>query len=344
MTRMPSTGEAAVTTVGDIESIVTDAMLREAIEKTSRRRWVKEIERSRSAYATSSLLENVTVRLLDGTTRELMLKHLDPRARHERVTRIKPPFLFDTEREILVYREVLAPRKLGARFFGASAPGAEWAWLLVEKCPGVEMYQHGEIEAWQAAAKWIGQLHAAFPASAVRKLPVASRLIVYDRHLCLQWIERSLRFFANEAPTYRAALRWLAERFERVVDRLLDAPASLIHNEYYASNVLAGRTNGAWAVWPVDWEMTAIGPSVIDIAALTSGDWGERERDLILEGYRKGAGNNGLSPGDLTELLDYAQLYLAVQWLGWFGRRKAPPEHSRDWLGDAIQRAERLGM
>jgi aminoglycoside phosphotransferase (APT) family kinase protein len=331
-----------MTTIAEAASAVTDAMLRKAIEAASGAggRQVEEIERSRSPYATSSLLENVTVGLSDGSSLDLMLKHLGPRTRNEQVTRIKPAHLLDSEREILIYRDVLAPRGLGATLYGTSSPGASWPWLLVAKSAGVEMYQLGDLDAWRAAARWIGQLHAALPASEARQLPAAGRLVIYERDFCLQWMQRSLSFFKNEAAAYRAALRWLAERFEGVVDRLLASPAALLHNEYYASNVLAAPTADGWAVCPVDWEMSAIGPAVIDIAALASGDWGAKERDFILGGYREGAG----AFKDLKELLDYAQLYLAVQWLGWFGRRRAPAEHSRDWLADAVERAERLRL
>jgi hypothetical protein len=43
--------------------------------------------------------------------------------------------------------------------------------------------------------------------------------------------------------------------------------------------------------------------------------------------------------------LDFARLQLCVQWLGWAPSAWTPPEPQRhDWIGDASELAEELGL
>src|SRR5947209_6646174 len=70
----------------------------------------------------------------------------------------------------------------------------------------------------------------------------------------------------------------IAAGFPAVVERLLALPRTLIHNEFYPSNVLIERRREGVRVCPVDWEMAARGPALIDLAALTAGNWNETER------------------------------------------------------------------
>jgi hypothetical protein len=42
--------------------------------------------------------------------------------------------------------------------------------------------------------------------------------------------------------------------------------------------------------------------------------------------------------------LDYCRLHLAVQWLGWAPEWSPPPEHTQDWLGEALGLARKLEL
>jgi aminoglycoside phosphotransferase (APT) family kinase protein len=319
---------------------VSDALLRTAIEQSPvlGGRSLVQLRRAPSEYATSCPLEEIAIVLDNGTEHRLMLKHLAAAARSEQVIRHKPAFLLDPEREILVYRHILAPRRLGAALYAASAPGAAWPWLLVEKIAGLEMYQLGELDAWRSAAAWLGRMHRALPEQSALELPIADQLLRFERQTCRRWMDRCRLFLgetSNAGSRERAAVAWLAERFDRVIEYLMSLPRSFIHGEFYASNVLATSSNEGWRIAPIDWEMAAIGPGVIDVAALTSGDWSDAARTFILEGYATDIQH---------EAVDHARLYLAVQWLGWFGRRRAPADHRRDWLADALRLAEQLKL
>jgi thiamine kinase-like enzyme len=155
-------------------------------------------------------------------------------------------------------------------------------------------------------------------------------------------MERACRFLADRKPTSpetSQAMRWLAERHPKVVEHLLGMPRTIIHGEFYASNVLIDGSDGDISMWPIDWEMAAVGPAVIDLAALTSGAWTAHERRSMIAAYAAGRNVEAIARD-----VDYALVHLAVQWLGWFGRRRPPADHARDWLGEAVHRAEALEL
>ena len=128
-----------------------------------------------------------------------------------------------------------------------------------------------------------------------------------------------------------------------MIDRLLSQPSTVIHGEFYPSNVImTGQPDGVLPC-PIDWETASVGPAVLDLAALMAGEWGEQDRHDMVAAYIAGSGAR-TTLDDLSEAAQYAHIHLAVQWLGWFGRRRAPDIQARDWLGDAIDRAEALGL
>jgi len=91
--------------------------------------------------------------------------------------------------------------------------------------------------------------------------------------------------------------------------------------------------------------MAAVGPGLVDLAALTAGRWSDQERVAMAEAYLEGLEAGGGGPAGLQELLaalDDCRLHLAVQWLGWSPDWKPPPEHTQDWFAEALQLAGRL--
>jgi thiamine kinase-like enzyme len=92
-------------------------------------------------------------------------------------------------------------------------------------------------------------------------------------------------------------------------------------------------------VAPIDWENAAVGPGVIDLAALTTGAWSDEERERIASGYTEQAAALGhaVERAELFELLELARLHLAVQWLGWEPTWLPPAEHRHDWLAEALE-------
>src|SRR5262249_37474331 len=109
------------------------------------------------------------------------------------------------------------------------------------------------------------------------------------------WMRRAAEFLsarlsksaqASEVRALKERMERLASRHELIVERLAALPATLIHGEFYASNVLVRESGGGLHVCPVDWERAGLGPGLLDLAALIAGKWtDEQKRALALEYY-----------------------------------------------------------
>ena len=299
-------------------------------------------------YATSAPLELVTVVTDEGQEHDLVLKHLGTRHASEQVRRAKPPFVVDSQREIEVYRRLMAPLGIGPALVGSRIePATDTYWLLLEHVPGPRLFEVGEPAAWAATAHWLGAFHARL--GTIESAPVrhAARLIDCHRTWYRIWMDRALRFFGADGPSWSRhdgkALSWLAERYDAVIDHLLALPSTLIHGEFYPTNVIMMGAADSFSPCPIDWETASVGPGVLDLAALTAGEWREQDRRDMTAAYLAGSGAR-LTLDQLSESAQYAHIQLAVYWLGWFGRRHKADAHPRDWLADAIDRAEALNL
>ena len=98
--------------------------------------------------------------------------------------------------------------------------------MMLEKVRGVELWQVGEIDRWIDVAAWLARLHGHFSAHP----PSAEGLIRYDRSFFQIWPTRAQR----KHPT----LVGILAKYEHVVEILCAQPLSLMHGEFYASNVM----------------------------------------------------------------------------------------------------------
>jgi Ser/Thr protein kinase RdoA (MazF antagonist) len=320
----------------------TDSEVRNGLERalTTHPEIGRQIRRRLSTYRTSFPLEELDLALEDGAELHLIFKDLAWSALDEDARLAKPKFLHDPRREPAVYASVLSPRALGPRYYGSDIdPQAERYWLFVERVDGRELYQVGEIELWRATATWLAEMHGALAAAAEREAERA-HLIDYDEAYYRRWLARAREFAAADRERART-LDWLAGRYDAAIEALLALPRTVIHGELYASNVLLGGDRKAPRVCPVDWEMAALGPGLVDLAALVSGGWGEEEREAIVDAYRSVAE----VPAFSDEQLALCRLHLAIQWLGWASPQWTPPQGQRhDWLAEAVVLAEGLGL
>jgi hypothetical protein len=265
---------------------------------------VERLERRAYPYATSHPLEELDVELADGRALRLIRKDLaeSPASR--------PSFLHSPLREIEAYRLILEPAGLGT----ATYYGSVGAQLFIEKVDALELWQIGELEAWQLVARWLAQMHAT-----LSDRTDGEHLLRYDRDFYRLWLDRAQAIAGELAPVARV--------YNEVVERLLALPQGLIHGDFYPSNILVAEER----VCPVDWELVAAGPLLLDLAALTTG-WPEQDQEAIVRAY--GAVSE--------EELDCCRLHLAVRWLGWSDGWTPPAEHARDWRREALDLAERL--
>jgi aminoglycoside phosphotransferase (APT) family kinase protein len=141
-----------------------------------------------------------------------------------------------------------------------------------------------------------------------------------------------------------AGIRRVLRAYDRLVPDLLDLPQTFIHGEYHASNILAGPATAPAKVTPVDWEMAALGPGLMDLADLTAGKWTDAQRESIAEAYCVATTTgDAASKAEFDRALDQCRLHRAVQWLGWSDDWRPPREHAQNWLGEALRLCDRLG-
>lgn len=335
------------------ESTVNTEELRCVLEQLLRQHFQSpvtflSIERTPSQYHSSFRIEEVDLALDNGSRLNLIFKDLSDEALLENARDAKPEFIRNPHREIEVYEKILSRESLGtATFYGAVNDDiANRYWLFLEEAPGVELYQVGKLSLWQEAARWLGRMHERFAARA-SDLKLYPHLLNRDENFFLTCIRRAEEFQRSDSsPQHRAQIKKLVSGFDKLIAKLNTLPATFIHGEFYASNVLVDERAEGVRVCPVDWEMAGVGPSLIDLAALVSGNWSEDERSAIAIAYRSVAHPDQALANveEFLTALDYCRLALAVQWLGWSANWMPPAEHRHDWLREAAELADKLGF
>jgi hypothetical protein len=322
-------------------SSVTTDELRAALQSTLAHP-IAELQRRASMYASTFPLEDVSVRLEDRMEMSLVFKDLSPSA----ATAIRPDCVYEPRREIEMYRSVLAARRLGTATCYAAVTDElrQRYWLVLEKVPGLELYQWGNLRIWQAAARWVAELHATMRVER-ESLAQSAPVLRHSGDFYVGWMQRALAY-ARDADQLQALGR-LARGHAKVVDRLTTLSPTLIHGEFYASNVMVEPLAQGVRVCPIDWEMAALGPGLMDLAALTGGSWPEPGRQAIVQAYRDAHldfGDQSLSERDFAVALDCCRLQLAIQWLGWSPTWQPPSAQAHNWLAEALDAADRLGL
>jgi Ser/Thr protein kinase RdoA (MazF antagonist) len=322
-------------------SVVEDDALASGVCAAFGEDGVLRVERELSRYSTSATIEDVSVHLTDGSVTMLILKDLSPDALLPEAAAGKPELVARRTRELTAYRSVL--RSTEAATCHAAVEEGDRRWLLLEKVPGVELYQVGEVEVWAAAAAAVARMHHDLTSRLDEAPELRAVLLRQDpRHLA-QWMDRALAFEAARGGARLRALERLAHVHPEVVARLSELPDVVLHGDLYASNVLVVR-DGPLRVCPIDWELASLGPGVLDLAALTSGGWSAGDRETMASAYWAAMGDARWRPSrqEFATALDLARLQLCVQWLGWAPDWTPPEEHAHDWLREASALTERL--
>jgi hypothetical protein len=303
---------------------------------------IVRIERRPHDYASSFILEQLLVEFADGRTLPLVFKDLGTESVTDEARGVKPKFILNSSRELIVYRDILAMHKLGtAKCWAAiSQPKRQIYWLFLEAVPGKELYQYGELDVWKLAARRLAAMHRAFDDRAIHlNTKVLVELRNFTRLYYQRWMERALRFAqAHRSPDELKQLARLSANYERVIERVQSLPRGLIHGEFYASNVIVDLSTSDGRVCPVDWEMAAIGPRSLDVAALIVGKWSAKESRAIAQAYLDEMNRASSHPIDEAEFhagVELCRLVMAVQWLGWSEDWKPPAQHAFDWFGEA---------
>lgn len=299
---------------------------------------IRSVERRPSPYQSSSALDEVDVQFEDGSTMALVAKAIDWEAMNADAHRAKPRWLWDHQRERVVYESLLLISDVTvARYFGSFLDDSGIRYLLLERIAGIPLWQSGDSDAWCGAARWLARIHARTTLDVVVRSGAAAHLLRYDRVFYDTWMERALAFHGASSPGVRSLL----QPYRKIVDALLGEPQAFLHGEFYSSNVLIEPATGdSVVVRPVDWEMAALGPPSIDLACLLAGRWSDDQRADVADAYyseRAALGASVPARDRYLRALDYSLIHLSVRNLGWSIEWTPPPDRATDWLGEALR-------
>lgn len=337
MSRRPVAVSNAVL-AAELEQVLSSTLGRETV-------CITDLRRKPLIYSSSTPIEELEVSISGCLSLSLIFKDLSPSSLLYQARLARPPFLRDPQREIYVYRSVLPGLDAGTpRYYGdVSDEISGRYWLFVEPVNGVRLEQIGDFAVWEEAAAWLARLHSKGTRLLAKMDPVGKeKLIRHNRSYYRRWLNRAKK--ASEVRQGRDMGSWglILSEYERSISELVSLPATLLHGEFYPSNILV-RDGVREQICPVDWEMASVGPALVDIAALISGHWTESERRRLVESYRSAACIPGLDlPRSFDSTLLICRLHVAVQWLGWSLRWRPPPWHARNWLAEATGLAESI--
>ena len=341
----------------DVHSIVDGAELHCALEEELSRYFgretrIKKLVRRISEYCSSFIIEELDVTLDDGTVLELIFKDLSKAALLTNAGHIKPAFFYNPLREIDTYRKILSQHQLGTpQCFGAFVdPEEKLYWLFLERVPPVLLWQMGDMDYWGETARWLAGMHSYLVRETeLRESQHIAHLIKYDERFYRRWIDRAVEFVSegDTSPDRESAnaIAAIGANYDRVIERLLSLPVTVIHGEFFASNILLDSSAEHFRLCPVDWEMAAIAPGLVDLAGLTSGNWKTSQKNTMARAYYDALPESSpVKCGWQKFLIDleYCRLHQAVQWLGWSPGWAPPPEHKQNWLKEAVRCAKRL--
>ncbi len=324
----------------------SDEQLIDLLREHGDGREVRRLSRRPYRYATSAPLEELHVSMGGGAEMALIFKDLSRDRLLGDARATKPEFLHEPCRELEAYRRILAPAGIGPRCVAAVADSdPPRHWLLIEKVPGVELWQIGELSVWEEVATWLGRFHARFAGQLDELRNANPYLLEHSDSWFRSWCERARAALARLADRRVSRLQFALDRYDEVIASLATLPRTFVHGELYPSNVLVVPHKRPVRVCPVDWEMAAIGPGLVDLAALVGG-WGASERRRLIAAYLGGLPESGTAVPPETIAADLARcrLHLALQWLGWSADWRPPREHAHDWLGEALMLARELGL
>lgn len=234
---------------------------------------------------------------------------------------LRPSVIEDPTREPAAYRNVLAPLGIGPRLVDSGRD-----WVTLEHVDAPELWQVGSFDVWTAVAAWVARMHSTLADEIDRCRLVP--LLTYDAALFELWRNRA---------TANGLSGRIIQAHLRATTRLLGLPRVVIHGDLYASNILVEPAEEV-EVWPIDWELMGIGPAVLDLAALTSGNWSSDAQWAMARTYFDTVGyprSESERVGDLCA----ARLHLCIQWIGAAPDSTSSAVHRHNWRAEAIELA-----
>jgi hypothetical protein len=270
---------------------------------------VRRLTRSLSPSTTSYTADVLTVDLGDGRTLELFVKDFS-------FSRLpKDDAAGRRTRELHVYRDLLDTTELGTpAFYGFVWNEEKRRFLLVlELVAGVQLRSCG-FEHWVAAAGWLGRLQGLYARDPDR-FERSPWLLRHDERYFASKASGALRNVEEASPAAVPRLRALLSGYERLVATMAAEPATFVHGNFRPKNIIIAAPGSRPRICVVDWEVSALGSSLYDLALLADG-FRDEQLDHLLNTYRTEAEANGVTVAGrdtMVHLLDCFCLHRVVK-------------------------------
>ncbi len=321
--------------------MIADAVLKATLERHLSRHFSREcsiVSFSRRPHPrrSSFVLEELDVELHGGDRFSVVFKNIGPDALLSLADRGRTAVDYDPECEIRAYRDVLSPDLGTPACYGAELdPPKGRYWLFLEKVVGMELVDIGEFARWEEAAQWLVRFQRRHSDS--NRLPTGFQR--YDANYYRLWLERAVRAvpalqrrFGLPGPAFQT----LRSGYGAIVAQLTDLPLTVVHGDFYPSNIILVSASVAQSrLCPVDWGAMALGPGLIDLAALVSGSWSESQRKRLVKDYWRCLQADRMSFDEFLSAMLCCRVFLSLQWLASCSGREELPPGVQSWVREA---------
>ena len=249
---------------------------------------VRRLTRSLSPSTTSYTADVLTVDLGNEQTLELFVKDFS-------VSRLpKDDAAGRRTRELHVYRDLLDPTELGTpAFYGFVWNEEKRHFLLVlELVAGVQLRSCG-FEHWVAAAGWLGRLQGLYVRDR-RRFESSPWLLRHDERYFASKASAAVRNVEEACPAAVPRLRALLSGYERLAATMAAEPATFVHGNFRPKNIISAAPPAPRRICVVDWEVSALGSTLYDLALLADG-FRDAQLDRLLNAYRSEAEAHGVA-------------------------------------------------
>ena len=243
---------------------------RGAVECVSR-----QVFKRRHDWRGSRLFEKLAVRVGGEPFPALLLKYYQPADEQLSLS-------MAAEREASVYRQLLAGAELGnPRFFGHHRlNGSGAGLLLMEFVEGRRLKKFADEHTWTETARWLAAMHHRF--SGANGVDAFPSLVRHDSGFLWTMATTATELAARSSTRAGALMDQVLKRYQRVVDPLTVEPATLVHGEFYCTNILVGKNGEDRRICAFDWETAAGGCAFLDLTCLVQ----QRRRQVVIDRAR----------------------------------------------------------
>jgi aminoglycoside phosphotransferase (APT) family kinase protein len=280
----------------DRSACVREALMRELGPTLE----IEGFEELKPTETSSYRTEVVTLRLRDGDRLRIFLKDFGACA-HD-----KGDMPQRRLRELCVYRDLLAAARLGTPQYH----GAVWQerrgrfWLLLEYVEGESLRYQG-FDRWLDAARWLGWMQSHFRRA---ELDRADFLVTHDAAFFAAVVEDALLAVSAVSHRLGARLRAALPGYQELIPLMAAEPATLVHGVYRPYNILVRRNAERGAICVTDWEESARGSPLYDLAQLTDG-FDLPRLHVLIDGYEGELAAAGVALRPREEVLRLLQSF-----------------------------------